>query len=269
VGAGSHAIRHAQHSTRGARRPRCPARTQPGVAAHSGQRQWVAAAAGLPTVQHNRWGKVRGRSARGGRPRASTRLRGRRARGAGRGRTWICWMTFAKGCDALAENCVVFRMGALPTFMARMTTLSGFLAAAAADLSAGCWLPASLGACPPSSCPSASPAAGGWAPPSAIPHTKGTHVHTRFGVFIGVDPTTNRRFVADVACQRQAHPTGPPLFGAGGADDHRMIVNMPRPTRPASAGTGSAAAGLRVPCVRACVRAGGRVPCVVSLRPAP
>ena len=71
----------------------------------------------------------------------------------------MCWMTLAKGCDALAENCVVFRMGALPTFMARMTTLSGFLAAATAaaapDLSAGCCPSASPGACPPSYCPPA------------------------------------------------------------------------------------------------------------------
>ena len=61
----------------------------------------------------------------------------------------MCWMTLAKGCDALAENCVVLKTGALPTFLARMTTLSGFLAATTAatpDLSAGCCPTASPGA---------------------------------------------------------------------------------------------------------------------------
>jgi len=64
----------------------------------------------------------------------------------------MCWITLEKGCEALAENCVVLRMGALATFLARMTTLSAFLAAAA-ERSAGGWLltsPAAF-ACAPSS----------------------------------------------------------------------------------------------------------------------
>lgn len=73
----------------------------------------------------------------------------------------MCWITLEKGCDALAENCVVLRMGALATFLARMITLSGFLAAA--ERSAGASAAAWPGGCVPSAAPTPS------CPPAAAP----------------------------------------------------------------------------------------------------